>query len=258
MQPDRNEAYIPPPATDKKTYWGFWATIGFSLLIFILFSLLQFIFLLAYAYTINSGNITAENLEHILKSLSLNGDAISVAEIPSALIGTALVIIIAYSHKTLAVKDYLDLKPPGIFTLLKWLGFMVLLIITLEAVNIALNRETPDFMGMVYNSATNLPLLWIAVVLMAPLFEEFLFRGFMLEGLRHSFVGTAGAIIISSAIWAIIHAQYELFEVFTIFLIGIAFAIAKLRSGSLYVPMAMHLLMNLSASVLMEISTVQQ
>lgn len=258
MPLDHNDTYIPPASEEQKPYWGFWATIGFSLLIFIVFSLLQFVILLAYAYSINNGDITPENLEHILTSLSLNGDAISIAEIPSALIGTALVILIAYSRKTLTVKDYLDLTPPGIFTLVKWLGFMVLLIITMEAVNIALNRELPDFMGKVYNSATNLPLLWIAVVLMAPLFEEFLFRGFMLEGLRHSFIGTAGAILITSAIWAIIHAQYELFEVFTIFLIGIALAIARIRSQSLYVPIAMHALMNLSASILMEMSTVQQ
>ena len=252
-----NDIYTPPEPVEENPYWGFWATLGFGLAIFIIFSILQFGLLLGYAYAVHDGNIAPDKLQAVLKSLSFNGDAISLAEIPSALVGTALVLFFVFIRKTLSTRHYLDLNVPSVLTLLKWLGVMILVIIAMEAVNIALGRETPEFMGKVYQSATNLPMLWIAVVLMAPLFEEFLFRGFLLEGFRHSFIGTPGAIIITSAIWAVIHGQYELFDIMTIFIIGIVLAIAKLRTKSLYVPMAMHLLMNLSASVLMEISTTQ-
>jgi membrane protease YdiL (CAAX protease family) len=46
--------------------------------------------------------------------------------------------------------------------------------------------------------------------------------------------------------------QYGWFEMINIFAIGIILAIARLKTGSLYVPIAMHMSMNLLASVAME------
>ena len=117
-----------------------------------------------------------------------------------------------------------------------------------------LDRPTPEFMTRVYSSTQNLPLLWIAVAVGAPFFEEFLFRGFLLEGLSRSRLGLTGAILLTSASWAIIHMQYGWFEIISIFFVGIALCIAKLKSNSLYVPIAMHMLMNLVASIGMELS----
>jgi len=237
---------------EKSPYWGFWATIGFSLLVFVSFSILQATIVLIYGFSLHDWSIDSAELESVILSLAYNGDAISIAEIPSALIGTFFVVFLAYNRKILTIKEYLDLRTPNILDLLKWLGLMILVVIIMESVNVLLDRETPDFMSKVYESTTYKPLLWIAVVIGAPFFEEFLFRGFLLEGLRHSKLGVVGAIFITSAIWAVIHLQYGTFEIFTIFLIGIVLAMAKIRTKSLYVPIAMHLFMNLTASVLME------
>ena len=91
-------------------------------------------------------------------------------------------------------------------------------------------------------------------ILNDPFFEEFLFRGFLIEGLSRSKVGVIGAVILTSASWAIIHMQYGWFEIISIFFIGIVLCIAKIKSKSLYVPIAMHMLMNLVASIGMELS----
>jgi membrane protease YdiL (CAAX protease family) len=242
-------------------HWGFWATIAFGLLIFIIFTFLQTLTLLGYMY-VNEGSALIDvlssdstaGLESLQKSYAFNGDAISIAEIPAALLGIALVMLFASMRYPLTVKNYLELYKPKIKYLLLFLGLMVIAMILMETVNSWLDRSTPEFMTKVYASTKNLPMLWIAVGVAAPFFEEFLFRGFILEGLRHSRIGIIGAIIITSASWAIIHMQYGWFEIITIFFIGVLLAIAKLKTKSLYVPIAMHMLMNLAASIGMALS----
>jgi membrane protease YdiL (CAAX protease family) len=53
------------------------------------------------------------------------------------------------------------------------------------------------------------PLFWIAVVIFAPAFEEFLFRGFSFIGLQKSRLGSAGATILTALVWAVLHIQYN-------------------------------------------------
>lgn len=266
---------------DNNNYWGFWATLALTILIFIIFSILQSLFLVGYILVvegISTGDVLKSDstvgLESLLSNYALNGDAISVSQIPSAIIGITLVFLFVLLHKksvrtntvinprgikttsnrTTIIKDYLDLYSPKLKHLLLFLGLMILTMVLMEAVNIWLDRPTPEFMTRLYSSTNNLPLLWIAVGISAPLFEEILFRGFFFEGLRNSTFSTLGAILLTSACWAIIHMQYGWFEIISIFFIGILLAIAKLKTKSLYVPIAMHMLMNLSASLGMELN----
>jgi len=248
-----------PPLNSNNTsqYWGFWGTIGFGLLIFIAFSIVQSMILIAYGFYREGLGTTTNNsdIQNIIQKFAYDGDLISIAEIPSALIGIALVIFFASLKKTQTVTNYLQLHIPeqATKTFLKWIGVMLILFVVMEVANQVLERETPDFMLKVYSSTSNKFMLWIAVAVAAPFFEEFLFRGFLFEGLLNSRAGVGGAIVLTSASWAIIHMQYDSFEIISIFLIGIIFSIAKLKTRSLYVPIAMHMFMNLTASLMMEI-----
>ena len=237
----------------RHPYWGFWATIGFGVLIFITFSLIQSVILIGYGVYLQDWTLNSD-FASSLNTLVFNGDAIGIAEIPSALIGTALILVFASIPKVISIKDYLKIYFPPFLTIIKWLGVMVLLILIMEGSNILLEREVPDFMSKVYGNTDNFIILWIAVIIGAPIFEEFLFRGFIFEGLKQSAVGLVGATLITASSWAIIHLQYGWYEIITIFLIGIVFAIAKHKTQSLYIPIFMHMLMNLTASVLMELS----
>jgi len=133
---------------------------------------------------------------------------------------------------------------------------MILVIIGQGLANQFLERSTPEFMSKVYDSTTNFPMLWFAVIVAAPFFEEILFRGYLFEGIKRTFAGSIGAVLITSSTWAIIHLQYQAYEIFTIFIIGVVMAVAKLKTNSLYVPIAMHMLMNLTASIGMELQTI--
>ena len=246
----------------NNNYWGFWTTLALTILVFIVFSVLQSLILVGYMFVNDSLSISDAfssdstiDLESLLVNYALNGDAISVSEIPAAIAGIALIALFVFMRKSLSFKKYLDLYKPSLKHLFLFLGLMFLAMMLMEGVNVWLDRPTPEFMTKLYSSTKNLPLLWIAVGVAAPIFEEILFRGFFFEGLRHSTFGTTGAILLTSATWAIIHMQYGWFEIVSIFFIGILLAIAKLKSKSLYVPIAMHMLMNLTASLGMELSS---
>ena len=243
-------------------YWGFWTTLALTILVFIVFSVLQSLILFGYMLVNEGVSIGAAlnsdstvGLESLLTNYTLNGDAISVSEIPAAIAGVALIAVFIFMRKSLSIKSYLELYKPSLKHLFLFLGLMFLAMMLMEGVNVLLDRPTPEFMTKLYSSTKNLPLLWIAVGVAAPIFEEVLFRGFFFEGLRHSTFGTTGAILLTSAIWAVIHMQYGWFEIISIFFIGILLAIAKLKTKSLYVPIAMHMLMNLTASLGMELSS---
>lgn len=246
------------PQSNKNTYfwhsyWGLLSTFSIGLLIFFTFSLLQTLFLITYGLYIDESSSSA-NFEDIITMLAYNGDAISFAEIPAALTGAFLVLFFTKLRRPDSVASFLELTTPPIKVVVKWLVIMLIVIGLMEVGYIVFERNTPDFMTQLYSSTKNLPLLWIAVIVAAPIFEELLFRGYILEGIKQTAVGVNGAIVITSASWAVIHLQYESFEVITIFLIGIILGIAKVKSHSLYIPIAMHMLMNLLASIMMELS----
>lgn len=243
-------------------YWGIWSTIGLSLTIIVIFGLFQSLFLFGYifiqegeAFTKALLSDSSATLNNYIVKYAYDGDAISFAEVPAALLGIGLVLLFIIVRKKLTIKQYLGLYQPRIKPFLAFIGLMIIAMIIMEFVASVLEIDTPEFMSKVYNSTENLPLLWIAVGIAAPFFEEILFRGFLLEGLRRSFMGTVGAIIFSSALWALIHLQYGMFEIISIFLIGILLAIATLKTNSLYVPIAMHMLMNMAANVSMALSS---
>jgi membrane protease YdiL (CAAX protease family) len=240
--------------------WGFWATIAFSLIAFVVMSLIQGIVLVIYAAQQGTKfDLNDKKFTESINNYALDGDLLGLAEIPSATVGVLLILWFASLRKSITVKQYLHLYWPRIGSILKWLGIMFLVMIGMQVVMVSLGVETPSFMTDVYGSTENKWLLWVAVVIGAPFFEEFLFRGFLFEGLRHSFskitnsaIGTTLTVLITSGIWAVIHMQYGWIEILSIFAIGIAFALARLKTGSLYVPIAMHMMMNFFASLAME------
>lgn len=227
--------------------WGFFATIGFSLIIFLIFISVQSLAAFIFVFFQIQDKPDADFLNE-LTMLASNGLGISISLIPGALAGSLSIILFAYLHKRLTVKDYLKLYYPTIKQLLFWLAIMVLFAIAMEVVTYSMNRPLPEWMIESYKTAGILPLFWFTVVIAAPVFEELLFRGFLLEGLRHSRLGDLAAITITAALWASIHLQYEIFEIVSIFVIGLILGYARIKTNSLYIPIIMHAFMNFIAT----------
>ncbi|MEC9072908.1 MAG: CPBP family intramembrane glutamic endopeptidase, partial [Myxococcota bacterium] len=81
-----------------------------------------------------------------------------------------------------------------------------------------------------------------SVVALAPFFEEVLFRGFVYRNLRDS-LGVAGAVIVSSILFAVVHMEPQL--ILPLGGLGAVLAISFELSGSLIVPILVHAAWNL-------------
>ena len=229
-------------------YWGLWATIGFSLLILLTFIVTQTVVFFIYAQS-KLSNHPDVNEAVFLNSLISNGDAISIAEIAAAILGIAITFFFIYLHKRQSIEDYLLLYAVTFRTALKYMALMAVAMIVIAVIANISEHPTPQIMVDIYHSAKYPALLWFALIIAAPFFEEILFRGFLFEGLQRSALGIIPTAIITSALWASIHLQYGLYEIVLIFFVGLLLSYAKVKSQSLYIPIVMHVLMNLVATL---------
>jgi len=218
-------------------------TVALGLAIFVVFYLLQF-----WALTSMSPEMLAQTPSG--EAPHLDGLVLSVAILLGAAVCSVLVFVAVWTRRGPTVRDYLRLYPLPVRVLLFWLGAQVVLMVGWDLFTWAIGREfIPAFMQEAYENAGARPLLLFAVAVGAPFFEEIFFRGFLLEGLSRSRLGIWGAILITSAVWALVHLQYDPYEMFSVFMLGLVFGYARHKSGSLIAPMGMHALANAIAFV---------
>ena len=89
----------------------------------------------------------------------------------------------------------------------------------------------------------------VALLVAAPLFEETFFRGFLFRGFASSFLGVIGTVLVTAGLWALLHVQYDAYGIALVFALGLLLGIARARTGSLWVPIAMHSAANLVATI---------
>lgn len=149
--------------------------------------------------------------------------------------------------------DYLALVWPERRDLVIGLACLLVLLPLADLVSYLSGRDVvPLFVREAYRTARDanaLPLLALAVVAAAPIAEEIVFRGFLLPGFAASRLGPAGAIVLTSAGWAAMHMQYELFFIGHIFALGLLFGWLRWRSGSTTLTILLHALVNLTSLV---------
>jgi ABC-2 type transport system permease protein len=85
-----------------------------------------------------------------------------------------------------------------------------------------------------------LPWLFLLTVVAAPLCEEFIFRGLIFGGLRRS-MGLAPGMVMSAALFAIVHPPVSLAPVFVL---GLATAFVYDRTRALLAPVLVHAVYN--------------
>lgn len=235
------------------TSWGLWSTAGFGLIITAVFILMQ-IFVAVVFVMVDLNNHPGLLRENYADSLVSNGFYLAWATCATALAGSGLIVLFIRLRKQLTVKEYLGINPINLKTLMQWLGAAFVFVLASEGLTYLLTEllgkpMQSDFMFDIYRTAYFAPLLWFALIIAAPLFEELFFRGFLFTGIRHSWLGPVGAVLLTSLAWALIHAQYNLYEQSTIFVLGLLLGVARLKTQSIYVTIAMHALLNLLATV---------
>ena len=109
-------------------------------------------------------------------------------------------------------------------------------------------NDTSSSAGMIEKTIADLadePLIFAlafpGVAFGAPLVEEFVFRGALFASLRGTWLRTAGMLIVTSAVWAVVHgATAPWLFVVLLFFMGLVLGGALLRFGSLWVPVILH------------------
>ena len=91
--------------------------------------------------------------------------------------------------------------------------------------------------------------IFIAVIL-APVVEEITFRGIAFGALISRGIGPIAVIILSSLAFAISHLQYTPAAMIVVFLSGVGFAVLRLLSGTVIVPIVAHSVANADVLIL--------
>ena len=91
---------------------------------------------------------------------------------------------------------------------------------------------------------------FVSAVLVAPIIEEFLFRGFLHSQLEITRLKDWGAVIVSSLVWTAIHFQYELGILIFLFVFGLFLGYFRIKYNSLLIPVVLHALNNLLSFLL--------
>ena len=237
------------PVEGAPSPWGFWATVGLSVLVLLVFGIISAVVAIAVAVA-----EAGAGFGEFLIANATNGFIAFLGLSLAAPLCVGLVLWFIKLKATLSVEAYLGLVPVRVKSLAVWFGLLALLLIGSDLLTLALDRPiAPEVMVELYRTSRFAALAWFAVIVAAPVFEEVLFRGFMFRGIQASALGNRGAIVISAAVWAVIHIQYDAYLIATIFVLGILFGAARAVTGSLYPAIALHAVTNLIATVEMHL-----
>jgi uncharacterized protein len=234
---------IPPDTAAPRAPWGLWATLGWVILAFVLSAVAGFVVLLIWRPdAVMSGGID------MLK----DGPLISISTIASAVVQVGTLALAARLAGWPA-SEYLGLIRPATGPALIAIAVLIVFLLGYDGLTYLLGRDivTP-FQVDTYRSARDsgtLPLLWLTFVIMAPIAEEIIFRGFLFRGWVTSERSAIPGILVISALFAVIHVQYDWFGILQVFFIGLLLAVARWRSGSTLLTILMHVLANLWATI---------
>jgi len=235
----------PAPAPDIRPAvrpWAFWGTLGWSL-----FAVAAGL-LAAVAYAV------VWMLTHGIRMPDPE-DAIygTVAGMVGSL-APMVVLVVAIKIRKWQLREYFALEAVSRRDLVLGTASLAALIVVFEVLAVLLGVDNgSQYTDATYRAAklaSALPLLWLAVVAVAPVTEELLFRGFLHRGWAASRLGVVGTIVLTSALWAALHQQYNLLGIAFIFSMGLIFGWMRQRSGSTTLTIALHGLNNLFTTIL--------
>jgi uncharacterized protein len=168
--------------------------------------------------------------------------------------GAAIVAILAFAHwrggkswRELVAWKPLHVKPKD-----RWLWAIITaaLLYSLAAPYVLSQFDQAAHLSFKVPADPSASFLLIALaVVVAPVSEELLFRGWIYTGLRHR-LGVWAALLLSSAIFAFAHYEDTHIYALAVFPVGLALGGLRERSGTVTVPILFHAFYNLAAVII--------
>lgn len=173
----------------------------------------------------------------------------------SIMIGCALLVAVSVLIIRLKggdTRQYLALKPFSFAVGMGMLGLLLIFMIGSQALTYVLDKTPLVFVDPLYQSVSSVWLLVLAMVIVAPLYEELVFRGILWSAIAEQYAtsstleyrGAIVASVVTSLIFAVIHVQYGIYEISTIVVLALIFCYARVKSGSLLLPILLHMVNN--------------
>jgi uncharacterized protein len=222
--------------------WGYWATLGWAIIAFLGG---QFI-ALGLVLWLWSGEWT------VILETPFDGILITLFILISNPITIGvLALAVRFAHSGQA--DYFALAWPRTRYVVEGIFWLVVLIAVCDALLYFSGRPlVTQFQLQSYTTAGAegwlLPML-AAAILVAPIGEEIMFRGFLYRGWARSERSVWPAIVVISLLWAGLHIQYDWTGVLQIFVIGLFLGWMRWRSGSVLLTFVLHALFNLEGTL---------
>jgi membrane protease YdiL (CAAX protease family) len=217
--------------------WGLAATLGFAVLAF------------GFGQAVGIGALSA-TMGADPSFSGYDGSAIAI----SLLLGNPVQVVTLALAARMTGEDlltYFALDLPRWRDVVIAVAGLAVVILVGDVLTLVFGRDlVPPFQLQIHRSAQAegaLISLWLALIVVAPVGEELLFRGFLFRGLVREPRDALPGILAISLIWSLLHIQYDWFGAGLVFGIGVFFGYARLYSGSTTLVILLHMLLNLES-----------
>jgi membrane protease YdiL (CAAX protease family) len=223
--------------TGDVRHWGRWATLGLGVIALLVGQAVP-LTALTWWYGLD--------LERLL-DLAADGVAVTLIICTSTPIQVLLLALMARRTGASAT-DYLGLTLPRKSDVFVGIIVVVVFILVSNGISRLLGRDiVSQFQLDIYRTASAagyLPWLWLTVVVVAPIGEETLFRGFLFRGWYRAPRDAWLVIIVTALLWALIHLQYDFYFIAQVFAMGLVLGWFRWVAGSTILTMLLHGLVN--------------
>jgi membrane protease YdiL (CAAX protease family) len=223
------------PAPDAGP-WRFWATTAWGLAMMVAGMAAG----VAAAFVLSWLDPASSSADDLASVLARHPTAIIAG--PAA--GALVVLLLAVRLSRMDLRAYLGLiLPRRVDVMIGVAGLVAVYALSLLVNHLAAATASSQWVVQIYRDAAllgGLPALALAIVILYPLSEELLFRGFLLPGWAASRLGPTGAILLTAATWTALHIQYDLAGLANVFCLGILFGWLRRRSGSTLLTIFLH------------------
>jgi membrane protease YdiL (CAAX protease family) len=232
-----NDADPSPLAAVATPKWSGWRLVGSVVVIAIAFLATQTVGVIALAIVEALRDPAFDAAEWIQQG-STDGDALVAATLSSTLMCVPLVIALAGKGQNRW--HFLRIRRTSARTMLVWCGALIAAVVASDLLTLSMGRPiVPDEMVEAFSSAHPI-WLFIALTFFAPLLEELFFRGFLFSGLEAVGARQWVPVVVTAALWSMLHAQYDGYGIGSIFVMGLLLGTARRSADSILPCFAMH------------------
>jgi uncharacterized protein len=217
--------------------WGRWATLGLGVIALLAG---QLVALTALTWW------TGQGLAHWAE-FGRDGIAVTLIICISTPVQVLLLALMARQTRAGAAA-YLGLRLPRKRDVVSGIIAVLIFIVVIDGISWLFGHDiVTQFQLDIYRTASAagwVPWLWLTIVVVVPIGEETLFRGFLFRGWHRSPRDAWVAIAVTALLWAVVHVQYDLYVIAQVFVCGLLFGWFRWVTGSTVLTMQLHGMVN--------------